>query len=95
MLHLFWLSMGFHVLESERVSPTCPQSPAGGHLVLASVAPMASGPRLSTPGDMPTEKPMRQLIGCFVLLDTLVAIEKEASLSGVLSFPISTIGLLA
>lgn len=64
--------------------------------MLDSVAPMASGPRLSTPGDVPMEKPVRRLIRCSVLLGTRVAVEKEASLSlsGAFSFPISTTGLL-
>lgn len=79
MLLLFLSSVGFNVLTFERVSPTCLQAPSGPHLVLDFVAPTAPGPRLSTPGDLPTEKPVRLRILCPALLDTLVAIEKEAA----------------
>lgn len=79
MLFLFLSSMGFNVLKGLGDKLGRPSQTSGPHLALDFVTPTALGPRLSTPGDLPTEKPVRRLILCPALLDTLVAIEKEAS----------------
>nr|KAF6407264.1 hypothetical protein HJG59_009917 [Molossus molossus] len=94
MLCSFLCKTEFNVLESERVCPTCLQAPARQHLVPDSVTTTAPGPQLSTPGHLSTETAVRQPIWCPVLLDTLVAIEEEASSLLASVSPLCAVGLL-